>query len=269
MNLRALSRQYPIDKPKLPIQLILLALITVSGLIALFFAAFASFQVATGNQAQAFFAALVIEVGLAVEALALINRPKTITPWIGLIVAYVVSASYNWFQASNHAALISKADNSFAISTFTIGALAFGPLSALAFLSLTLGNELRIYQQRVTKWETDRMEWATQEGKRLEDKAEEERKRLEAKEERAKRRAEKLDEQRNQPETTPESTAQLPEWLPTLPENFRQFKEMVEQGTIILPSGLTGEKLQKSIPVIGTDKTGRNWLRAVGYKNGH
>ena len=106
MNLKAIARQYPIDKPKPSIQMWLLAGINTGGLIALYFAAFASFRLATGNIAQAFFASLLIEVGLAAEAYALIKRPKTPYPWIGLVIAFVVSGTYNWYQAEHHTALM-------------------------------------------------------------------------------------------------------------------------------------------------------------------
>jgi len=224
MNLKALSRQYPIDKPKPALQLVLLALITVGGLIALFFAAFASFQIATGNQAQAFFAALVIEVGLAVEALALIKRPKTVYPWVGLTIAYIVSASYNWFQAANHATAVGQN-----VSTFTLGALAFGPLSALAFLSLTLGYELREHQWNVSEWERKRMEWTTQEAARLEEKEAAERlhqEELAERERKRQERAEKIRQEQGEQKTVLRTLTEKLERSPEYDELLGKVREL-------------------------------------------
>lgn len=162
MNIQQLLSQYPYEKPRPQVQLWLLLFITIGGLIALFLAAYHAFQL-VASPPQAFFAALLIEVGLVVEAIALINRPKTFFPWAGLIVGFVVSGSYNYTQAA-------KAGQG--LGGFELFALAFGPLSALAFVSLTLGNELRAYQEKTTEWENQRVEWAEKERKRLETKEE-------------------------------------------------------------------------------------------------
>lgn len=254
MNIQELLSQYPYEKPRPQVQLWLLLFITIGGLIALFLAAYHAFQL-VASPPQAFFAALLIEVGLVVEAIALINRPKTFFPWAGLIVGFIVSGSYNYTQAA-------KAGQG--LGNFELFALAFGPLSALAFVSLTLGNELRAYQEKGAEWERNRVEWA-----------EKERKRMEAKEERKAVRAEK-------PAGIPAETfrkssadlpVNLPPWLPQLPSNLREFKYMVDEGIVILPPGLTGSDLQRHIPAVGTDRTGRNWLDAIDYRqiqtNGH
>jgi hypothetical protein len=250
VNLKAIIRTYPIDKPKPSIQLIFLAVITVCGLAALFFAAFASFRISTGNIAQAAFAALLIEVGLAAEAFALIKRPKSLYPWVGLLIAFFVSGTYNWYQAEMHTkeAVVS-------ISNVTLFALAFGPLSALAFVSLTLGNEIREYQNAVGKWQTEAMGWAVNERKRLE---------------RAEKRAEskrKTPENNEQlPENLPENSGkQLPQWVTVEPQSIGHFRELVGDGTIVLPPGLTGKDLTV-IDSVRDDRTGRNWLQAVEYR---
>lgn len=77
---------------------------------------------------------------------------------------------------------------------------------------------------------------------------------------------------RNLPETfrqEKEAPASLPGWLPVLPDNLKDFRQLIEAGDLILPPGLTGSDLQKYIPAVGTDRTGRNWLEAVNYRNGH
>jgi hypothetical protein len=64
-----------------------------------------------------------------------------------------------------------------------------------------------------------------------------------------------------------ERSAELPLWLPVVSDSLRQFKQLVECGEISLPAGLTGADLQRDIPAVGTDRTGRNWLEAVGYRH--
>lgn len=162
MNISELNKLYPYSKPKVHAQLYALGFITVSGLIALFFAALHAFLL-VASPAQAFFAAVVIEAGLVVEALALINKPKTVYPWLGLAVSLFVSGTYNYVQAST------ANQNLASVELF---ALAFGPLSALAVVSLTFGNELRSYQERVSTWEKERAAWVDAERKRLERKEE-------------------------------------------------------------------------------------------------
>lgn len=246
MDIQELLAQYPYQRPRPHVQLWLLLFITIGGLIALFLAAYHAFQL-VASPPQAFFAALLIEVGLLVEAIALINRPKTFFPWAGLIIGFVVSGSYNYTQAA-------KAGQG--LGGFELFALAFGPLSALAFVSLTLGNELRAYQEKGVEWERQRVEWAEKERKRLDAKAE--------------RRAKSEKPAGIPVETFRKSSAELsenlPPWLPHVPGNLREFKYMVDEGLIILPPGLTGSDLQKYIPAVGTDRTGRNWLDAVDYR---
>lgn len=248
MDIQQLLTQYPYEKPRPQVQLWLLLFITIGGLIALFLAAYHAFQL-VASPPQAFFAALLIEVGLVVEAIALINRPKTFFPWAGLIIGFIVSGSYNYTQAA-------KAGQG--LGGFELFALAFGPLSALAFVSLTLGNELRAYQEKGAEWERNRVEWA-----------EKERRRLEAKEERKEAQSRK-DSGKPEAETFRKPSADLPvnlpPWLPQIPSNLREFKYMVDEGLAVLPPGLTGSDLQKYIPAVGTDRTGRNWLDGVGYR---
>jgi hypothetical protein len=59
----------------------------------------------------------------------------------------------------------------------------------------------------------------------------------------------------------------LPPWLPQVPGSLKEFKYMIDEGIIILPPGLTGADLQAHIPSVGTDRTGRNWLIGVGYRD--
>lgn len=248
MDIQQLLTQYPYEKPKWHAQLWLLFAITIGGLTALFFAAYHAFSL-VASPPQAFFAALLIEVGLAVEAIALINRPKSIPPWVGLAIGFFVSGTYNYTQAERAGE---------GLGGLELFALAFGPLSALAFVSLTLGNELRAYQGKIAEWEKARVEWA-----------EKERRRLEQKEERKQAKTESFRQPSgngNFPQPSANFPVDLPPWLPRVPNNLKEFKYMVDEGIVILPPGLTGADLQKYIPAVGTDRTGRNWLDGVGYR---
>lgn len=150
------GQQYPFARPTVPVQLYLLSGLSVFGLAALWLAAFHAFlQVASGP--QAFFAATLIEAGLIIEALALIKRPKVWYIWIAVSISLVVSGTYNYIQA---AAMAVGADGLPTLNPWQLGTLALGPLSALAFVSLTLGYELREHQTRLEKWQTDRAAWA-------------------------------------------------------------------------------------------------------------
>lgn len=156
-TINELNRLYPYPKPRLTTQILLLGLIVVSGLIALFFAAFHAFKL-VAEPTQAFFAALVIEAGLIAECLAIINKPRSVAPWLGLVISYIVSGTYNYTQAA-------KAGEG--LGGWELGALAFGPLSALAVVSLAFGNELRSHQERVEDWSKARADWVENEYKRI------------------------------------------------------------------------------------------------------
>lgn len=144
-----MRNEYPFNRPTVPVQLYLLGGLSVFGLAALWLAAFHAFlQVASGP--QAFFAATLIEAGLIIEALALVKRSRVWYIWIAVSVSLVVSGTYNYIQAATVAP---------SFNFWQLGTLALGPLSALAFVSLTLGYELREFQSRLEKWQTDRAAW--------------------------------------------------------------------------------------------------------------
>jgi hypothetical protein len=151
----------------MPVQLYLLAGLVVFGLAALWLAAFHAFlQVASGP--QAFFAATLIEAGLIIESLALVKRPQLWYIWLAVSISLAVSGTYNYIQAALAAPTFNP---------WQLGTLALGPLSALTFVSLTLGYELAEYQRRLEKWQTDRAEWI--EARRQEAEAREEREKAE------------------------------------------------------------------------------------------
>ncbi|MCL4299495.1 MAG: hypothetical protein KJ077_27415 [Anaerolineae bacterium] len=158
---------YPHARPQMPVQLYLLSGLVVFGLAALWLAAFHAFlQVASGP--QAFFAATLIEAGLVIESLALVKRPQLWYIWLAVAISLAVSGTYNYIQA----ALAAPGFN-----PWQLGTLALGPLSALAFVSLTLGYELAEYQRRLEKWQADRADWI--EARRQEAEAREEREKAE------------------------------------------------------------------------------------------
>jgi len=140
---------YPHPRPAPPPQLYLLVTLACFGLTALFLAAFSAFKLVAAPP-QAFFAATLIEAGLIVEALTLALRPRTAAPWIGLLISYTVSARYNIIQAAAAAPQLDP---------FSLYALSLGPLSALAFVSLTLGGELRRYQSDLSAWQEAAAAW--------------------------------------------------------------------------------------------------------------
>lgn len=146
------NNTYPYPRPTVPLQLYLLAALAGFGLAALWLAAFHAFGQVAGV-AQAFFAATLIEAGLIVEALALVKRPQVWYIWVAVSVSLVVSGTYNYIQAAAAAP---------AFNFWQLGTLALGPLSALAFVSLTLGYELRDLQNRIANWQTDRAAWLEQ-----------------------------------------------------------------------------------------------------------
>jgi hypothetical protein len=209
------NQPYPHPKPQPPAQLYLLATLAAFGLAALFLAAFNAFQMVAAPP-QAFFAACLIEAGLVVEALALMRRPRSAAPWIGLAISYIVSARYNTIQAAAAAPQLDP---------FSLYALALGPLSALAFVSLTLGSELRRYQGRAAGWQADRAAWEAQQAAEAAEyrrqQAAEERDYRRRQDELARKRRERREREREQGRTSAERPANSGE--PT--NNGRTFGE--------------------------------------------
>lgn len=67
--------------------------------------------------------------------------------------------------------------------------------------------------------------------------------------------------------TTSHKASTLPAWLPVIPDSLDDFRRLVTDGTIKLPANVTGTDLERHIPAVGSDSTGRYWLRQV--RNGH
>lgn len=128
-------------RPSVPVTVWVLSAVVGSGLVALFLAARAAFGSYAGRE-QAVAAALLIEAGTVVEALALARSRNRIAGG-ALAVSYLVSLSYNYTQVH---------DARPGLAVWQLVAFAAGPLSALTFISLALGEELRLYGERVAEW---------------------------------------------------------------------------------------------------------------------
>ena len=152
---------YSISRPRPSAALWLLAGLTAVGLAALFLAAYAAFRHIM-PWVQAVFAALLIEAGMVVEAIALI-RGRNWLAAIGLVISLAVSGTYNFIQAQTAGA---------GLHPVMLLALALGPLSALTFLAMATGRELSHYEIQVLDWELKRQQWLDRQRIRLERKEE-------------------------------------------------------------------------------------------------
>lgn len=149
---------YPMSRPEAGTAVYLLSILVVIGLIALFIAANHAFsQIMTWYQAA--FAALLIEAGLVIEAIAFIrskgDRWYQRNPLAagGLLVTVLVSLTYNYIQAD-------LAGGSSGITNeIELFALAVGPLSALVFVALTLGKEIDEHEKDINQWQIERQTW--------------------------------------------------------------------------------------------------------------
>lgn len=257
---------YPYPRPKPPIQLVLLGCLLLSGLLALWLAAFHAFQNVAGPT-QAFFAATLIEAGLIIEALIVV-RYNTWYAYLGAAVSLAVSGTYNYIQASQSSTL----------TGWPLLSLALGPLTALTFVALAFGAALKQHQSAIAAWETGKAGWRENQITEVKRAAEEDRQYRRHQEELARKRVERAErlsgsDRRqpednahlpevtgNQPETfgnLPETNGKLPEWLPVRPKNVEHFRQLAAAG-LIDPDRITGAMLS---PLIGaTDRTARNWL---------
>jgi len=143
---------YTIKKPAYPIAAYVLSGLVVLGLIGLGIAAFAAFAF-IGRPVQALAFALIIEAGMVGESLALIRRNWLAIP--GLIISLIVSGMYNYTQAAQAGAVLTHPITDPA----QLAALSIGPLSAVFFLALSLGFEIRSHETAVKAWEKERQQW--------------------------------------------------------------------------------------------------------------
>ena len=247
---------YPHPKPSSPPQIYLLITLTIAGLIALWLAAFSAFQ-NVGGIWQAAFAATLIEAGLVVEALTLI-RYRTWYAALGLTISIVVSGTYNLVQAQQAAGQ--------SLNFWPLLTLALGPLSALVFVSLALGQAVSQHQTEAEAWAEARAQWLTTQAN---EQQAYDRKQAELTR-RRKERKEKLSG--NLPKITGKSgksgkeNGKLPEDIPVKPESLNHFRQLVSDG-IIRPETLTGPTLAA---ITGTTpRTARNWIASVRNGNGN
>jgi len=141
------------NKPKVPLTVYALTIVSGAGLIALLLAAFEVFKTVSATPLQAWAAAGVIEAGLVVESIAF-ARSRNRLALFGLCLSFIVSASYNYTQASDY-----RPD----LRGWQLVALSVGPLSALTFVSLSLGDELRKYTQAIKSWADEAVEYERKE----------------------------------------------------------------------------------------------------------
>jgi hypothetical protein len=133
----------PANKPTLSTSIYLLGGLVVIGLAALGIAAYTAFlQVAPWY--QALFAAALIEASMVAEAIAIVRKNWFAIP--GVIISLLVSGTYNYIQAEQTGRIHGLTDG------WQLLTLAIGPLSALFFLALSLGYEMRRHDREVDDW---------------------------------------------------------------------------------------------------------------------
>lgn len=145
---------YTIPAPTRNIIFWALALATSIGVVALGLAAYSAFAV-VNNPIEAGFKALLIEISAIAEALALARakrRRDYIVPVFGMLIAVVVSGTYNYTQAAS-------STGGKALSTWELYALAIGPLAAVTMLALGLSKTIRDHDAALGQWHTDRQTW--------------------------------------------------------------------------------------------------------------
>lgn len=150
--------QYQIPRPSLPFVARLLASLLVIGLIGLGTAAYAAFSY-IGHWWQALAFALVVELCGIIEALAIMRGNRFAIP--GLAISLAVSTSYNWTQAEQAAALLPTP-----LAWWQLAALAIGPMSAVFFVALSLGHEIRAHEAAVATWAAQRQAWLDDQAER-------------------------------------------------------------------------------------------------------
>lgn len=259
-------------RPLPPITVWVLGAIAACGIVALFMAAHAAFATVARHE-QAIAAALLIEAGAVVEALTAARSGfKNKAADVGLAVSYLVSLSYNWTQV---------ADKRPGLAPLQMLAFSAGPLSALTFVGLALGIELREYNERLEAWRAEGAAQALALAQRELDAKlalDAERQAAELKEARRARlhrqKMERAAQEAAQPANMPPDAGNMPpdagnspEWLTVTPEGKRHFVELVQSGALELPPTLTGAALAEAIPSIGSGRTGRDWLSSA--RNGH
>lgn len=145
-------KDYSIERPHPPITVWLLSPVIVIGLVVLGIAAFTAFSQVMTSPLQAGFAAALIEISAIVEALSFVRGRN----WVGaggLVASLVISVTYNYIQAAT------TGRTNGVTNWWQLGTLALGPLAALTFLSLTLGQEMRRHEARVAQWQAGRAAW--------------------------------------------------------------------------------------------------------------
>lgn len=152
--LKQAKDSFVIPRPMPNIQTIAMSAVMIAGLIALGIAAFRAFD-AVMPWGQALFVAALIESELVVGGLAMMRGNR----WaiIGVVLMAVASGTYNHYLVSTEAV------GAGITSGWYIAILAYSPLVAMLSLSVSLGNELRKYEEVTSEWLKQRQEWINEE----------------------------------------------------------------------------------------------------------
>lgn len=76
----------------------------------------------------------------------------------------------------------------------------------------------------------------------------------------------KTSESKEKEKSVPEPSKDLPEWLPVVPANVKEFQNLIRSGKVALPKKITGAELAKYVPV--SPRSAQNWLASVRNGNG-
>lgn len=146
-----MKTDYAVPKPVLPVAAYLLGACVLFGLLGLGLVAYSVFaMVDTFLVALAF--AAVIEFGMISEAVSILRGNWYAA--VGILISLIVSGFYNYTKVAQAAALLSVK-----MGGFEIVALAIGPLSAVFFLALSFGLELKQHEASLGKWNENYANW--------------------------------------------------------------------------------------------------------------
>lgn len=135
------------QQPKVPLTVWTLTLVAASGLVAQFLAARAALDQVLTSSWHSGAAAILIEAVAVIDALVLM-RSRNWAAIPGLVVALLVSGTYNYIQAE-------AAQPEW--GWWRLGTVAVGPLAALFSVGLVLGQELYDHRWRLAEWEAERL----------------------------------------------------------------------------------------------------------------
>ncbi len=237
--------KYTLPPPKPSIVVYVLSAVLAVGFVFLFLAAREAFgMVMSGSQAVA--GAVLIEAGMLISAISY-SRDKNKYAVIELIISLAVSGTYNYIQVSNAGAEYGI-QNQWQLVT-----LALGPLTAMLFASLMMGNLINKHEENIRSYEQGKQAFYIDEQKRQEKRAD----RMKTKELKAKNGLNgNFRKVSGNGKAIPEGVAIRPEVFRGLPEKPSWPDLNAEQVSALV--GLSASKITKIFPMI-IDRTARNW----------